>query len=69
MRVCDILRCVQGCDYMCGGGDRVAGNIYTGNNDRRRKYPEEREVRVRYVGDLDIRCKRSAVRKMPENDK
>ena len=19
MRVCDILRCVQGCDYMCGG--------------------------------------------------
>ena len=47
-------------------GDRVAGNIYTGNNDRRRKCPEEREVRVRYVGDLDIRCKRSAVRKMQE---
>ena len=39
-------------------GDRVAGNIYTGNNDRQREYPEDREVRVRYVGDLDIRCKR-----------
>ena len=46
-----------------GGGDRVAGNIYTGNNDRRRKYPEDREVRVRYVGDLDIRCKRGGSKK------
>ena len=49
-------------------GDRVAGNIYTGNNDRRRKYPEDREVRVRYVGDLDLRCKRGGSKKMIEND-
>ena len=27
------------------------------NNERRREYPEDREVRVRYLGDLDIRCK------------
>lgn len=46
------------CEFGGGvGGVRFAGNIYTGNNDRRREYPEDREVRVRYLGDLDIRCK------------